>query len=497
VARQGGERDLDVISLDEEPPAPSRRTRRRGHMGRRWWWILAGVVAALAILGGPVRQGLARDAVGDLARRWFTIEELRQEQTRVLGELRNRLLPTDPAEVQTEAASRLESEEQAAEDRLAPAGGSRTWLDAGTRRTKAAITKDLRLAAAGRSTADADVEVTNALADQLRRFKMKNPSVRTPALHSLDADLARLSTFTSLHTGVSLLLAADRKVLLVDVDRSRITEADVDGLGDVTGAVARQTYLAVVNQGQVSALRPDLQAPLVSIGLTAGPLVAGFDPDAVWLSNEQAATEADGAGKTLASTPLPQCFMPVAKAGASLVLELSCVGGQETNPLILWDPTSRRRRHFGDGTLLATSDRYGVWRPDAGSARLEVTDVRTGTSREISYADDRVPMAGSISPDGHSLAVAMGFEEQRGGQTLLFFDLTTGYGTGLANDAGVESYDTLAWSSDGRWVAFSATPRVGGTRLGVVEVEGDRHTASLLRVPLDVTAQAQLLAVVP
>src|SRR5258708_13635631 len=138
----GGAPDLDVIPTGDEPPA-----RRRRRLSRRWWWA-AGVFGLLVVLALPVRTRLARHEVRDLDRRWMTALQLRAERTRVLGELRNRLLPTDSPEVLSKPATRLDAEERAIERRLPPHRGFRTWLARASSRAPPAIRHNLPISPA-------------------------------------------------------------------------------------------------------------------------------------------------------------------------------------------------------------------------------------------------------------------------------------------------------------------------------------------------------------
>jgi hypothetical protein len=493
VARQGGERDLEVISLDEEPAAP----RRQWHPGRRWW-LIAGAVVLLTVLAGPVRQQLARDALRDVDRRWMTALQLRAETTNVLGELRNRVLPTDRVEVFTTPAARLAAEERGIERRLAPGRGVGAWVDGGVRKAQAAVRHDLLLAAAGRSTQVADIAVTNALDDQRRRLKMAPvANIHPPRLRSIDADLAKLSKFTDRRTGVRLLLEADRQLLVADLDNSRLVSASLDGItdGNIVGAVVRQSYIALVDQSDVAAAPLDLQGKAVHIGSAIGPVIGGAEPDGIWLSHETGSTEIDGTGHVLASITTPPCSQPTAAAGAILVLEITCVGGQSTNPLYLWDLALSRSREFGDGSLLAAGGRSVAWVPTDLTPPLEVTDVDTLQSRALSYPQAGAPVGGSISPDGQTLAVALATESKLDDQAVILIDLKSGRVTPATQLGPAASFDELAWSNDSRWLVFRATTSTAGGRFGILD--RDTAHATLLRLPADVSAQAAALAVMP
>ena len=185
--------------------------------------------------------------------------------------------------------------------------------------------------------------------------------------------------------------------------------------------------------------------PITRIGAPAGP-----STEQLRLTNQFEDLALSPDGKKVAFAARGEIFAASAKDGGDAA-RVTMTPAPESQPA--WSPDSRR--------LVYSSERNGP-------ARLISYDFTTGKETPITSEGDG-DHAPRFSPDGKSIAFV------RGGRELRVLDVAAGkdrvLATGIIADP-IQVGRPIAWSPDGRWLAYFAAGTRGFTNVSVVPAAG-------------------------
>lgn len=289
--------------------------------------------------------------------------------------------------------------------------------------------------------------------------------------------------------GVRLLLARRGEVDLVDLDANSLSTHEVEGLSvhaeegnfSLPPVVVRRRDQLVFQGGDATFAVPlDFSREPRALG-PSELFLASAAEDRVWLvslANDGVPSirEVDLDGRVVtAPVPLPPDWTPRAALDGGILLV-------RNDRFQVWDPTTGRARVSSEPgvTVVAAGGRRVAWRfyCERPFCPLHFTDALTGQDRAVYEGGGLAgPPNGTFSPDGRTLAV---FAQQREGEVgrsaVAFVDVDTGTTTFSRSQT---DFGELVWSASGRWV-FS------------VAIGGPSSTLTAYRADLPVGLQVDL-----
>ena len=194
------------------------------------------------------------------------------------------------------------------------------------------------------------------------------------------------------------------------------------------------------------------EVPITRIGAPAGPAT-----DHLRLTSQFQDLALSPDGKKLAFTARGEVFAASAKDGgdAARVTMTAAPEGE-----IAWSPDSRR--------IVYSSERSTAAANGSGPARLVAYDFTSGKETVLTTTGDG-DYAPRFSPDGKSIAFV------RGGTELCVLDVDAKKERTLAKGLIADPLQVgrpIAWSPDGRWLAFFTAGARGFTNVAVVPAAG-------------------------
>ena len=195
------------------------------------------------------------------------------------------------------------------------------------------------------------------------------------------------------------------------------------------------------------------EVPIARMGAPAGPAV-----ERLRLTNQFQDLALSPDGKKVAFAARGEIFAASAKDGGDAA-RVTMTAAAEAQPV--WSPDSR--------TLVYSSERGPATPLGAGgAARLVRYDFASGKETELTTGADG-DYAARFSPDGKSIAFV------RGGTELRVLDLDAKKERSLAKGLIADPIQVgrpIAWSPDGRWLAFFTAGSRGFTNVSVVASAG-------------------------
>lgn len=178
--------------------------------------------------------------------------------------------------------------------------------------------------------------------------------------------------------------------------------------------------------------------------------------------------ERDGAGRLLRRVVLPKGWRLVRGVAGGVLLRRHA----EITRLAVWDPARRRFvRELGNWDRVAESVDRVAWADpkcvtESGGCVLHVSDLQTGTKREVAVPDTYQPVVAAFSRDGQVLVTSLlGHAGQDG--SIVAVTLETGsveplVGATWKGQRGIGA--VIGWAPDGNAVVLAAP---GGSQLAV------------------------------
>jgi hypothetical protein len=401
---------------------------------RTWRGALA-VDAARARADGDVTEAMAR--VGD------PNDDAATDALTIIGD---------------DAARRLLAAERALDDRAIFDSKVSTVRDA---MVEAVRFRRFQMTPQRRQIGDTPIAKAEAeLGVQLDRWGLDRSEAAVPTLRSVAVALTRLRRFADVPTGTTLFAVRNgTELLTIDVDAdtvaSRTVPRPVVALVPVPGGVG------VFDGGELAIYPPDPQAPVVVRAPAArGAVPAADGTGDVWL------VDADGGVRRFRPAAGEQPQSPAAlPPGSSLVGAAKgwlVLADADDGHLVLWSPTTGTTRDLsGAGArFLAALDDEVLWQGPlpfgdrSSDGFLHGLDLPTG-DRDLLALPPTDAASAAIAPDG-SLAVAAGPLAGRLGSVLVVAPHQVALLGAAGPRVSVEA-QSLAWSSDGRWL-FWRTP---------------------------------------
>jgi len=463
---------------------------------RLWLWLLAGTAAVILLGGLYFMAGL--NGVRALERHWRHSEAVSKAFNDYVSDSRWDDYQTADFVIEGQAdrdpIARYATQEYAKELRAeAKRVDGVLAVDPGVRGLRRDMAAALRSYADGLDESakapkvtppifEQRTNVTVAALSQLDRWGLRPRTKEVTAHFAPDPTKAPVTPLLDEKTGVKLVTVSDRDLVTIDIDTGRVAAIWKDWDPDSYAFEAVRDWVAykVAVTGRV-------WVPGNSLGTELGlaeRMLAGPNPDTVWLQREEAGAgrsvplaEVDREGREQATAMSPGLPLGVTP---SHVVSLVVVPGRSVRArmAVTERATGREVRGFEDALPFSTHQHLVAWGGGltdplrANPTSLSVLDMATGQNRAVPPPDaTSQPVAAVFSPDGRSLAVLWSQPGPTPTTRVAIHPLDTLQAPAFTATDAEMAASNLVWAPSSERVFFILNPRdkaTDGFRIGTM-----------------------------